>query len=69
MDSSASTDDGGDTGESMVPSTQFDGGAWTEEQYFTHATQDWDFGARQGTDQVYARKGKSKTMDNFEQIQ
>ena len=37
-DSSASTDDGSDAGQSLVSSTQLKGGAWTEEQYFTHAT-------------------------------
>lgn len=31
MDSSASTDDGSDAKESMVPSTQFQSSAWTEE--------------------------------------
>nr|XP_018686484.1 PREDICTED: uncharacterized protein LOC103994246 [Musa acuminata subsp. malaccensis]XP_018686485.1 PREDICTED: uncharacterized protein LOC103994246 [Musa acuminata subsp. malaccensis]XP_018686486.1 PREDICTED: uncharacterized protein LOC103994246 [Musa acuminata subsp. malaccensis]XP_018686487.1 PREDICTED: uncharacterized protein LOC103994246 [Musa acuminata subsp. malaccensis] len=66
VDSSASTDDGGDVGKSMVPSTQFEGDAWTEEQYFTPITQDSDRGTRQGTSQVYTRKGK--TVDDFKQM-
>ena len=45
MDSNASTTDSDNTGESMVPFTQFESGAWTEEQYFTHVTQDSDRGA------------------------
>ena len=69
-DSSASTDDGGDTGQSLVSSAQLEGGEWTEEQYFTHATQDSDHGTRQGTGQVYARKGKGKgkAVDEYEQM-
>ena len=71
-DSSASTDDGGDTGQSLVSSAQLEGGEWTEEQYFTHATQDSDHGTRQGTGQVYARKGKEKgkgkAVDEYEQM-
>ncbi|RWV78548.1 hypothetical protein GW17_00060461 [Ensete ventricosum] len=71
-DSSSSTDNGGDTGQSYVSSTQVEGGAWTEEPYFTHATQDVDHGARQDTGQVYARKGKwkgkGKAVDEFKQM-
>uniref|UniRef100_A0A804K7A4 DUF659 domain-containing protein n=1 Tax=Musa acuminata subsp. malaccensis TaxID=214687 RepID=A0A804K7A4_MUSAM len=67
-DSSASTDDGGDAGQSLVSSTQLESSEWTEEQYFTHATQDSDHGTRQGTGQVYARKGKGKAVDKYEQI-
>ncbi|XP_065028298.1 uncharacterized protein LOC135651798 [Musa acuminata AAA Group] len=67
-DSNASTDDGGDARQSLVSSTQLEGGEWTEEQYFTHVTQDLDHGTRQDTDQVYARKGKGKTVDEYEQM-
>ncbi|XP_064939513.1 uncharacterized protein LOC135593424 [Musa acuminata AAA Group] len=71
-DSSASIDDGGDTGQSLVSSAQLEGGEWIEEQYFTHATQDSDHGTRQGTGQVYARKGKEKgkgkAVDEYEQM-
>ncbi|XP_065031032.1 uncharacterized protein LOC135653225 isoform X2 [Musa acuminata AAA Group] len=69
-DSSALTDDGGDAGQSLVSSTQLESSEWIEEQYFTHATQDSDHGTRQGSDQVYARKGKGKgkAVDEYEQI-
>ncbi|RZS11329.1 hypothetical protein BHM03_00042651 [Ensete ventricosum] len=71
-DSSFSTDNGGDAGESYVSTTQVEGGAWTEEQYFTYATQDIDHRARQGTGHVYTRKGKGKekekAVDEFEHM-
>ncbi|RRT32885.1 hypothetical protein B296_00047808, partial [Ensete ventricosum] len=47
-------------GESYISTTQVDGGAWTEEQYFTHDTQDTNHGARQGTSHVYTRKGRGR---------
>ena len=68
MDSSVSIDDGGDARESMVRSTQFEGGAWTKEQYFIHATHDSDHETRWGTSQVYTQKGKRKVVDDFEQM-
>ncbi|RRT73002.1 hypothetical protein B296_00014619 [Ensete ventricosum] len=71
-DSSSSTDNGGDAGESYVSTTQVEGGAWTDEQYFTYATQDIDHRARQGTGHVYTRKGKGKgkekAVDEFEHM-
>ncbi|RWW12309.1 hypothetical protein GW17_00024032 [Ensete ventricosum] len=71
-DSSSSTDNGDDAGESYISTTQVKGGAWTEEQYFTHATQDTDHGVQQGTGHVYTRKGKGKekekAVDEFEHM-
>ncbi|RRT57046.1 hypothetical protein B296_00047485 [Ensete ventricosum] len=64
VDSSALTNNGNEAGESMVPSTQFEGSAWTGEQYSTHATKDSDH----GLDEVpvkYARKGKGKLVNDF----
>ncbi|RZS08926.1 hypothetical protein BHM03_00039962 [Ensete ventricosum] len=71
-DSSSSTNNGGDAGESYISTTQVEGGAWIEEQYFTHATQDTDYEVQQGTGHVYMRKGKGKenekAVDEFEHM-
>ena len=44
IDSNFLTNDDTDAKESMILSTQFKDGAWTDVQYFTHVTQDSDHG-------------------------